>query len=492
MAGRPAPSVPPRHRWAALYVLVLARVMGLLDTTIVSVAAPSVRAGLRASYTQLQWFGAAYTLALGAGLITAGRLGDRIGRRRALQLGVLGFTAASVLCGLAPSGGTLIACRVVQGAFAALMAPQQLGLVKTMFTPAELPKAFGVLGPAMGLATVVAPVVGGVVLTADPFGLGWRAVFWINVPIGVVLLLGSALVVAESRAPRPPRLDLGGIVLITVFALLLTLPAVQGRELGWPPWTLACLAAAVPVLELFRRYERRRRRRGGDPLVAPGLFDRRAFAVALTVGSLFFACVPGFTLVIMLYLQVAAHRTPLEAGLALLAWSIGSAVSSTWSGLALTARYGRPVLDAGLLLMAFSIAGLAVTIGPRGAGAALMPLLLFGAGFGMGLVLAPFLSIALWDVRDEEVGSASGVVNTVQQIAGSLGIAALVTAFLALAGSDHSASGMRAAIHPVLWIIAGILAIAVVLASRLPRRRAADQAPDRPPAKADTTHHDAS
>ena len=459
-----AVSQPYPRRWLALYVLVLARVMDLFDGAVTSVAGPSIQASFGSGYAELQWFSAAYTLALGAGLIAGARLGDRFGRRRVLLTAVAGFTAASALCGLAPSAGALIAFRLLQGGFAAMMVPQQLGLVKTMFAPHELPKVFGVLGPAIGLATVAAPLLGGLLLQADLFGTGWRAVFLVNLPAGVVLFAGTRALVAESRSPRPQRLDVLGIGLLAASAVLVLLPLVQGRELGWPPWMFGVLAAAAPVLLLFLRHERRVQARGGSPVVVPGLLRTRSFLAGLAMAGVFYAAVQGFMLVLMLYLQVGLGRSPMAAGSVLIAWSAGAAISSTVAGLYLVRRFGRRGLHAGLAVMAASYTAIALVPAPTEV--SLAPLL-FVAGIGMGLVLAPFLSIVLWGVDNHEIGSASGLLNTAQQLAGALGVAVLGSVFLALGGDG----GLAAAFRPVCWLVAGLLTVSFALAFFLPKAK---------------------
>jgi EmrB/QacA subfamily drug resistance transporter len=471
---RPEPVLPAAveqpyaRRWPALFILLMAQVMDLADAAIIGVAGPSIQADLGSGYTQLQWFAAAYTLTFAVGLITGGRLGDIHGRRRILTIGVVGFAVCSVACGLAANGEMLIGCRAVQGAFAAIMIPQQFGIIKGMFPGREMAKAFAALSPVIGLTTVLAPVAGGALVHADLFGLGWRSVFLINVPIAVLLFVGLHAFVPESRSRLPLRLDLVGTVLVTVGAALLMVPLVQGRETGWPPVIFVSMAAGALVLAVFWRYEVRKHQRDGSSLLVPTLFRKRSFPVALLVGLLFFAALQGFLFAFGLYLQLAAGRSPLDAGLTLIPWSVGSAIGSA-IGAGLARRFGRRVLQTGMLLMAAGVAGLAITLRITKTdftAIGLMPFLV-AAGLGMGLLLAPFLDIVLWGVSQDEVGAASGVFNSNEQLGSAAGLAVLGTVFFAQA--EHT--GYGAAIDRVLWIGVVMLVVACALTLLLPRAR---------------------
>ena len=238
LAPPPAPGeqADPR-RWLTLTILLLAAFMNLLDVSIVNIAIPSIQRNLHASYADVQWALAGYTLAYALVLITGGRLGDIFGRKRLFLVGVVGFTIMSALCGAAQSPGMLIASRVVQGAMGAIMVPQVLAVIQVIFPPAERIKALAGFGVTAGLGTVSGPLIGGLLIQHNLFGLGWRPIFLINVPVGVLAVAAAAVLVRESRAPKPPKLDLIGVGLISAALLLLLYPLVQGRELGWPGWT---------------------------------------------------------------------------------------------------------------------------------------------------------------------------------------------------------------------------------------------------------------
>src|SRR6266568_6620254 len=255
------------RRWLTLVILLLAALMNLLDVSIVNIAVPSIQRDLGASYADIQWALAGYTLAYALVLITGGRLGDTFGRKRLFLIGVAGFTAMSALCGAAQSPGQLIAFRVAQGAMGGIMIPQVLSVIQVMFPPSERIKALAGFGVTAGLGTVSGPLLGGLLIQGNLLGLDWRPIFLINVPVGIVALAAAAVLVRESRAPSPPRLDPVGVALISAALLLLLYPLVQGRQLGWPWWTFVSMACSVPVLAAFVGYERIKARRDGSPLV---------------------------------------------------------------------------------------------------------------------------------------------------------------------------------------------------------------------------------
>src|SRR5215471_15778750 len=260
------------RRWLTPIILLLAAFMNLLDVSIVNIAIPSIQRDLNASYADVQWALAGYTLAYALVLITGGRLGDAFGRKRLFLIGVAGFTVMSALCGAAQSPGELIAFRVVQGAMGGIMIPQVLAVIQVMFPPAERIKALAGFGVTAGLGTVSGPLLGGLLIQGNLLGLDWRPIFLINVPVGIVTIAASVVLVRESRAPNPPKLDPVGVALISAALLLLLYPLVQGRQLGWPAWTFASMAASAPVFALFIWWERIKARTDGSPLVQLRLF----------------------------------------------------------------------------------------------------------------------------------------------------------------------------------------------------------------------------
>jgi EmrB/QacA subfamily drug resistance transporter len=431
-----AASVVYRWRWVALFVILSAEVMDMLDAMITSIAAPSIRADLGGSASTVQWLGAAYTLAMAVGLITGGRLGDVAGRKRMFVIGALGFTAGSLLCGLAQSPETLIAFRGLQGLFGAVMLPQGLGMIKEMFSEEEMSKAFGMFGPVMGLSSVGGPILAGWLIDADFFGTGWRMIFLINLPLGLVAVLGGLRFLPGTRSSQAPRLDLAGVVLAAVASLLMVYPLVQGRELGWPAWIFAMIAGGVAAFGLFGWYEARTRRAGGDPLVVPSLFHKRGFTGGLIVGTVFFAGMAGFSLVFSLFLQIGLGYSPLRAGLTTVPWSVGVVIGF---GLAQAVqRFGRRVIHGGTFIMALGIAGVGLTLSLAGPGIGTWQFVpaLTVTGIGMGLLMAPFFDTVLAGVEPHETGSASGTLTAVQQFGSALGVAVLGTIFFGILGGE--------------------------------------------------------
>jgi EmrB/QacA subfamily drug resistance transporter len=450
--GKTAESTPYRWRWVALFVILAVEVMDLLDALVTTIAGPVIRAELGGSLSLIQWLGAAYTLSMAIGLLTGGRLGDIFGPRRMFMIGAAGFTAASLLCALAWSPGVLIGARAIQGLFGAVMLPQGLGMIKRLFAESEQAKAFGAFGPVMGLSAVGGPILAGWLVDADYFGSGWRMIFFINLPLGVFAVLGAAKFLPEFRSERTPRLDVLGVLLAGAGSVLLLYPLVQGRELGWPAWTFAMLGLGLVVFGVFGSYEGRRERNGLDPLVTPSLFRRPSFTGGLAVGLVFFAALVGIGLIFTLYLQVGLGYSPLKAGLTTLPQAVGMVAGFVAAGSGLAEKLGRKLLLIGTVIMGLGTVGVGVTVWLAGAGInpyQLIPALLV-LGAGMGLAMAPFFGIVLAGVSDEETGSASGALTSVQQLGGAFGIAVLGTIFFALLPGavghhvDTSAAGLRA------------------------------------------------
>jgi EmrB/QacA subfamily drug resistance transporter len=421
------------RRWIGLMAVLAASLMNLLDANVMNVAAPTIRADLGGSYTDLQWLTAGYTLAMAVGLLTGGRLGDMYGRKRILLLGATGFTLASVGCALAPSMGTLIAVRVIQGLVGAVMVPQGFGLIRDMFPPREVAKAFAVFGPSIGLATILGPIVAGLLIQLD----GWRLIFLINVPLGIfAIAVGARVLPAVAPTAHRTRLDLLGTLLAGTGMLLLVFPLVQGRQLGWPAWTFVMLACSVPVFAVFGILQSRRRRSGRSPLVELGVFGKRSYVSGTVFVLVFFGTVVGFSLAVGMLLQIGLGYTPIHASLTTAVWAVGAFLGTGVSA-GLAPRLGRTVLHVALVLMAAGLGGvyLVLTHTHTALSGWLLagPLLAFG--IGMGMIFLPLYDIIVADIADHEVGSAAGVLEAVQQLGASLGVAVLGTIFFGLIGA---------------------------------------------------------
>jgi EmrB/QacA subfamily drug resistance transporter len=423
----PVQAADPR-RWKALAVVLIASFMILLDISIVNVAIPSVQRDLGATYAEIQWVLAGYQLAYAVVLITGGRLGDIFGRKRLFIIGVAGFTIASAICGLAPSPVALIAARVFQGLMAALMYPQVLSVIQVSFPPRERGAAFGVFGGVIGVASISGPLLGGLLIQADIHiggtALLWRPIFLVNLPIGIGAIIAALVYLRESRAPSAPRLDIPGVVLATIGLFLIAFPLVEGRDAGWPIWAYLMLAGGALVLVAFSRYIRRRARGGGSPLVQPELFGDRAFVVGSSIAMVFLAGIPAFFLTFSLFLQIGLGFSALQTGLTTLPFALLSATASGVS-IRLAPKLGKRILSVGCVALVAGMIGLWFTVRAAGTGLTgyqMIPALAV-CGAGLGLVVAPLVNIVLGGIQARAAGSASGVLTTVQQIGGALGVA---------------------------------------------------------------------
>jgi EmrB/QacA subfamily drug resistance transporter len=445
--------------------------MDLVDATIVTVAAPAIARDMGAGDAQIQWTIAAYTLALGAGLITGGRLGDQFGRKRLFMIGLVGFMVTSALCALAVTPGMLIGMRAAQGLTAGIMVPQVFGVIRASFAPAERAKAFGAYGAVQGLASVAGPLLGGLLVEADLFDLGWRTIFWINVPISILALVVGARVLPESRSASTARLDLVGALLAASGILLLLLPIIQTETWGWTPTSYALLAAGIILLTIFLAYERRLASCGGEPVFDPALLRNRAFAIGLSASVLFFGGIGSFFLTLSVYLQLGTGRTAWETGLVILPYALGSIITSGL-GVALAAKAGRALLITGSLTIAASqLVLLAVIRHGSDPGFWLLALGLFIGGLGLGLAAPILVNVVLAGIPGRNAGAAGGVLSTVNQIGGSIGIAVLGTIFFtAVTGSTTDAPGpadyghalsIVLAVTAVLYLVAGLVMLAL-------------------------------
>lgn len=467
-----------RLRWFALAAILTTHCMDLLDGMMVQTVSPVIRTGLHGSYSDLQWMGAGYTLSFAALLITGGRLGDVFGRKRMLLVGAAGFTAASLLAGLSVSPGMIIAVRAVQGACAAVMVPQGLGIMRELFPPRELPKAIGMMGPVVGTAAIVAPVLGGALATGNLFGLGWRAVFFVNLPLGVLALVGGARFIPDVRPTGgrgARRLDLVGTVLAAGAMVLVAYPLTQGREAGWPAWCFVSMAAAVPVLVVLGLHQRRRALAGRLPLIEPALVRNGRFVAALVVGVLYYLALSGMMFALMVQLQTGHGFTALGAGLAMLPWTLGSAVGSAVAGSAPVRHWdGLRTLQGGLGLLVVGALGTILMVSRDHAVTTwqlLVPLALLG--LGMGGVLTPYYNISLGLVTLPETGAASGLLNSVQQLGNSIGYALLGTVFFSAMAARHG--DVDGALQVTYWLAAGLLAAACATALLMRGRGAEDR-----------------
>ncbi|MEZ0578826.1 DHA2 family efflux MFS transporter permease subunit [Nocardioides sp. MH1] len=449
-----------RFKWFVMAAVIIADVMDLLDATIATLAGPSIRADLGGSETTLQWVLAAYTLAFAVGLLTSARLGDIVGRRPMFIAGMAGFTIFSLLCGLAPSAGLLITFRVLQGLFGAVMIPQGLAMVKQNFPPEDLQKAFIPFGPIMGLSAVLGPIIAGFLIDADLFGTGWRMIFLINVPVGV---LGTYIAWRYlPDVPKDPkaRLDPLGSILVTVASAAIIYPLVQGRELDWPAWTFVMMAAGLLLFCVFVWNERR----SESPVIEPSLFTHRGFVAGIVFLGTFFVAMVGTGLVMNLFLQLGLGFTPRHAGVVQTPYALGLAIGAALSGALLGPKLGRHVLHLGLGIAAVGMAYFAMVAGSGDVTGWDLTGPFLVTGFGSGLIFAPLFDIVLADLSDAEVGTGSGLLNAMQQFCGALGVAVLGTLFFHWLPDQ----GWYDATQAISWVAVGLYGVSFLAAFLLP------------------------
>lgn len=439
-----------KWRWPALGVILAGSVMELLDATVTNIAGPTMRNDLGGGTSMIQWLGAAYTLAMTAGLLTGGRLGDIVGRKRMFLIGIIGFTIGSLLCAISTGPEMIIPARVIQGLFGAAMIPQGMGLMKEMFQPKELQVAFGMFGPVMGISAIGGPILAGWLVDADLLGTGWRMIFLINLPLGVAAVLAAMRFLPASRPTRGVKLDLPGAILASLGTVLIVFPLVQGGEHDWPWWSFAMMAASVVTFAFFVRVERRK---GNAALVVPSLLKKPAFVSGLAVGAIYFAAFGGVFLVLGLYTQLGLGYSPLKAALTSIPSSVGMIIGMGVASA--TVKYGRKVLLAGAAVMFAAVITLAVIAAPGISPWQLAPALAF-VGLGSGMIMGPYFNIVMAAVEPQETGSASGSLTAIQQVGGALGLAILGTVFFGT-GSAAITFGVAAAMIALTFVIGLLL-----------------------------------
>jgi EmrB/QacA subfamily drug resistance transporter len=455
--------------------------MIVLDFFIVNVALPSIQSGLHASETAIEWVVAGYGLTFAVFLIAAGRIGDRIGRRRTFVIGLSAFVAASALCGFAPNEGVLVGARLAQGVGAALISPNILSLLGVVYPGERRVRAITVYGLVMGLAAASGQLIGGLLIAANVAGAGWRAIFLINVPVGVAGLAVSRHLLPESRAEQARRVDLGGMVLVTACLVALVLPLVQGQSAGWPAWTWMSFALSAVLLAAFVISQRRLSARGGSPLLDPVLFRNASLRSGLATQLAFWCGQAAFFLVLALYLQQGRGLSPLKAGLVFTILAVAYLVVSLRAP-ALTMRFGRDLVFFGALVLAAGDIALWVFVHHYGSGGPLgllTPGLLL-AGAGMGLAITPLTSTVLAHATPETAGSISGALSTMQQVGNALGVAITGAIFYGAVGH-----GVATAFERSLVQLTVLLVGVAVLTKCLPGRPSASAAPVGAPEAAD-------
>jgi MFS family permease len=461
------------RRWAALAVLLVGAFLAPLDFFIVNVALPSITAGLDASAAEVQLVISGYAIVYAVFLITGGRLGDIFGRKSIFLSGLAGFALASALCGLAWSPGSLIVGRLLQALAAAAMAPQALASVHALFPAHERGRALSIYGITLGLSSIAGQLLGGALVGADIGGLGWRLVFLINLPIAIVAFAAAIPLLRQTHGINRPRLDLVGVALSALALTALVLPLIEGRERGWPWWSIATLLTTPFFVEAFRRYEIRLAKAGGDPLVAievfrtPGLL--RGLAAILTLYAM-----AAFFLTYSIYLQAGLGHTALDAGLAILPFSIGFLVGSSaspwiarWGGTA-APSVGFGLSSTGLIALSYLVAHTPTGVTPSLAAlCATLPLI----GLGMGASIPTMVRVVVERVEPHRAGLVGGIVNSTLQVSAAIGVALLGGVFYAVLGQRSEPHAIAQAFSVTLLLIAACHVVGGCLAAGLGQRR---------------------
>lgn len=465
-----------RRAWLALSVLLAGMFMSLLDTTIVNVALPTIRTSLDASEATLSWIISGYALAFGLALIPAGRLGDRFGHKWVFVAGLAIFTAASVWCGLAPDSVHLVLARVVQGLGGGIFFPPVQAFVQLLFEPRKRGAAFGIMGAVIGVSSALGPIVGGLIIAALGDETGWRWIFAVNVPIGVLAIIAALLILPAGAEGRRHSADLVGLGLLAASLVALLVPLIEGQQEGWPLWTFVSLGGAVVLLVLFALWERGVAARGGEPLVPPRLFAHPSFTGGAILALVFFAAFTSIFFTISLLWQAGLGRTALESGLVSVPFAVGNIIGASQSD-RLAQRLGRAVLVLGNALLSLGLIAvfLVLVIVPTADLTnwhLLGPLLI--AGFGAGLFIAPNVRFIVATVDRPDAGAASGVIGTMQRIGSAIGIAIIGSVFFgnlgAITGPGDLPAAFGQAAAPALAVSAAFAVVSLALVFALPKK----------------------
>jgi len=431
-AAAPVTEVVPRRTWLALGVLILGISMALIDTTIVNVALPTIRTSINASEATLSWIISGYALAYGLALIPAGRIGDRFGHKPVFIIGVSLFTLASLACGLAQTDIQLIVFRVIQGLAGGIFFPPVTALIQLMFSPRNRGRAFAILGATIGISTALGPLIGGLLIEWLGDADGWRSIFFVNLPLGVITVIAAIMLLPSGAAGAEARgVDFFGFLLLSGGLVAILVPLIQGQDEGWPLWTYLSIAGGVVLLVLFALWEVWVVKRGKTPLVPPHLFSHLQFTGGAILALVYFAAFTSIFFTISIFWQSGLGHSALESGLVSIPFALGSIVGASQSN-RLSQRLGRTVLIIGTGMVALGLIALWLVLLLIPASDLtnwdlLGPLLV--AGVGSGLFIAPNAQFIVATVDRSEAGAASGVIATMQRIGSAIGIAVIGSVF---------------------------------------------------------------
>jgi EmrB/QacA subfamily drug resistance transporter len=465
------------RRWLMLPVALMAMFMAAFDIWAVNVAAPSLQHDLHVSDAALQLIVGGYAFMYASGMVTGGRLGDLFGYRRLFMTGVVSFAVASLLCGLAQNSTELVVARLVQGLTGAVMVPQVLALITAAFPARERTRALAWFGVTMGIGFVSGQILGGGLIEADIAGLGWRAIFLVNVPAGVLALIAARVVVPQARSQRRPRLDPLGALGVPGSIALALVPLTLGRDEGWPLWTWISLAAALPVLALTVAGERRLARRGGEPLLNLPLFRDKTFSAGLAVNFGLLMFFGSFMFVLTLLLQAGLGQQPLQAGIEALPLVASFTLMSILSP-RVSARLGSRAITISATITAVGVIGLDITGLHFGAGLTGWDIAPATAliGLGQGISMPLLIGTVLTHVRPEQAGGAAGILTTTQQFGQASGIAIIGTIFYSALGAAPTRGAYVHGMEVAMTVGAILVVLAAGAALLLPRRAAGQPA----------------
>jgi EmrB/QacA subfamily drug resistance transporter len=447
---------------AILAVVLIADILDLMDSTITNIAAPSIARQIGGGESLIKWLGAGYALSMGVLLVVGGRLGDRYGKRRMFIVGISGFTAASAVCGLSIDPAMIIVGRLIQGGFGALMIPQGISILMATFSREQLPRAFSVFGPAMGVSAVLGPIVAGFIISANVAGLDWRPVFLINIVLGLFGLIAAIRLLPHDQPTSRDPIDAVGATLLGASMLTLIFGLIEGSTDGWSVLPLLSVAGGVGLLACFGL----RQARASNPLIIPSLLKNKGFTAGLVLGLAFFAAVSGLGYVVSLFFQLVLHLSPSRAALGLIPIMIGIIGASIVCRPLLTVQ-GRRLVVIGLAATLFGTLGLWFTIVQTGD--SVTPWFttpsLFVVGLGMGVSFSTIFEVALGDVTQEEAGSASGSLSAVQQLATAVGSALVTSVFFDVLRNSGGAKAMTVSV----LVVAGVIMLCLGLVWLLPK-----------------------
>ena len=457
-AGDPS-RLTPRLR-AILAIVIAASMLDLMDSQITNIAAPSIVRDIGGGESLIKWLGASYQLAIGTFLVIGGRLGDRYGKRRLYLIGIAGFVVASLVCGLAVDPAMIVAGRLFQGAFGALLIPQGISILMATFSREQLPRAFGAFGPVLGLSAVLGPIVGGFIISANLAGLHWRPVFLINIVFGTAGLIAAFLVLPRDKPISDEPIDGLGSGLLGLMMLALIYGLIQGSTSGWTAAPIASLAAGAVLFGAFAL----RQRKAASPLIKPSLLGNKGFTSGLVLGLAFFAALAGMTYLTSLFFQLVQHYSADKAALSLSPMAFGF-ITASFAGRTLVQKLGRTFVVIGLATALAGALGLWATVLTEGTGVTgyLTIPSIYVLGLGIGACITSLYDVAIGDVTHDEAGSASGSLSAVQQLASAIGAAVVTSIYFKAMAAHGGITAMTTSAFTVAMIIVACLGLVWLL-----------------------------